>query len=245
MKAARTASKTFFFGYLYGQGSTIRGNTLSKNLAIEWHNTTTDGKGIHSFNATKLSDSIKVTFTQEEYDTAAKRIQKRLNEEGLFPLKKDLFVKPTERLIIETIYGEQVANNFLKNLVGIDKLIEHCQTQSKTKGTVTAIDGRELYSRSPHSALNLLLQGSAGVVGKQWMVNYHNIAQAKYKLRPFTHYKQYAYIHDEFECGCRADLAPLLAAALEEGAAQVTEQFNINLPIRADAHIGPNWAEVH
>jgi len=222
MKAARTASKTFFFGYLYGQGHSVRGVTLWTPV---------------------IADTL--TYTKEEYDTAAKRINKRLNEEGLFPLKKDLFIKPTETLILQTIYGEQVANNFLKNLVGIDKLIEHCQTQSKTKGTVTAIDGRELYSRSPHSALNLLLQGSAGVVGKQWMVNYHNITQTKYKLRPFTHYKQYAYIHDEFECGCRADLAPLLAAALEEGAAQVTEQFNINLPIRADAHIGPNWAEVH
>ena len=46
MKNARSLSKAFFFGYLYGQGSSIRGNTLSKNKEIHWHNTDTQEKGV-------------------------------------------------------------------------------------------------------------------------------------------------------------------------------------------------------
>ena len=44
-KAARNKSKGFFFGYLYGQGSSIRGTILSSNQVIKWHNTTTNEYG--------------------------------------------------------------------------------------------------------------------------------------------------------------------------------------------------------
>lgn len=221
MKEARIASKKFFFGYLYGQGDTVRGFTL-------W------------------TDSIEqiLKYTQSEYDAAEKRINKRLNGEGLFPLKKDLFVQPTKLLIKQTIYGKQVANDFLKNLSGIQELIKACQTQSKTKRTVTAIDGRELFSRSPHSALNLLLQGSAGVIGKRWMVNYHALAHDKGLIRGCD-WNQYAYIHDEFQTGCIKDKAKELCDVLEEGAAMITDQFKMNLPIKADATIGQTWVDTH
>lgn len=46
MKAARSASKAFFFGYLYGQGSSIRGNTLSKHKEIHWCNKDTKEEGV-------------------------------------------------------------------------------------------------------------------------------------------------------------------------------------------------------
>ena len=196
-------------------------------------------------------DIVKFEFTQKEYDQAKKRIERRLveiNGRQLFPLRKDEYVEYTERLIYETIYGEQVANTFLANLTGIQELIEACQLQSKTKGTVTAIDGRELYSRSPHSALNLLLQGSAGVVAKKWMINYHDLA-AQYGLtngRGKDFYQQ-AYIHDEFQVACIDDPVKidLLKKALTEGAAMVTQQFNTAIPIRADATYGQSWHQTH
>lgn len=219
MKAARMASKVFFFGYLYGQGDTIRGFTLWK-------------------------DGILKSYTQEEYDNAAARIQKRLNDEGLFPLKKTTYVRPTELLIFQTIYGKQVADDFLKNLNGIQDLIKDCQKQSRSKGTVTAIDGRELYSRSPHSALNLLLQGSAGVIGKQWMVNYHNLALEAGLKSPEDYY-QMAYIHDEYQCAAKTEYGDTLGKCLEDGAALVGEQYSMNLPIKADYAIGASWADTH
>ena len=218
-KAARMASKVFFFGYLYGQGDTIRGFTLWK-------------------------DGILKSYTQEEYDSAYERIQNRLNDAGLFPLKTDLYVQPTELLIFQTIYGKQVADDFLKNLDGIKDLIKDCQKQSRKKGTVTAIDGRELYSRSPHSSLNLLLQGSAGVIGKQWMVNYHALADAQGLKTPDDWY-QMAYIHDEFQCAAKKQYGDILGKCLEDGAILVGDQFNMNLPIKADYDIGQSWADTH
>ena len=226
MKLARSKSKGFFFGFLYGQGDTIRGSIL-------W------------------SDGCLPEYTQEEYTSAKKRIERRLvDAEGikLFPLRKDEYVIADESLILKTIYGKRIADTFLKNLVGIKELIDACQLQSKTKGTITAIDGRELYSRSPHSALNLLLQGSAGVIAKQWMVNYHDLA-SQYGLingRGIDFYQQ-AYIHDEYQVACIDDpiKIDLLKKALTRGASMVTEQFNTAIPIRGDATSGQSWHETH
>ncbi len=101
-----------------------------------------------------------------------------------------------------------------------------------------------MYSRSPHSALNLLLQGSAGVIGKQWMVNYNELAEAK-GLVFGKDWWQAAYIHDEFQCPCKVSATDTLEWCLEQGAMMVTDQFEMNLPIKADAVAGANWEFTH
>lgn len=226
MKKARSQSKGFFFGYLYGQGDTIRGSIL-------WY------------------DGCLPEYSVLEYAEAKKRIDRRLVEidgKKLFPLRKDEYVEADESLILKTIYGKQVADAFLKNLVGINELIQDCQLQSKSKGTVTAIDGRELHSRSPHSALNLLLQGSAGVIAKKWMENYHELAITNGLINSKSgDFYQQAYIHDEFQVACIdiPDKIETLKASLRDGASKVTTDFNMRIPIKADATSGKSWAETH
>lgn len=222
MVKARKASKAFFFGYLYGQGDTIRGYNL-------WYS------------------GCLTSYTPKEYKEAKKRVERRLIElEGTmyFPLKKDMLVTYDEELVLKTIYGKQVADTFLENLTGIQDLIKDCQKQSKDKGTVTAIDGRELMSKSPHSALNLLLQGSAGVIAKKWMVNYHTLA--KDRCLPHTiRWHQAAYVHDEYQCICMKHYATTLGDIMVDGCAMIQEQFSMSLPIEADYQIGSNWSETH
>ena len=190
---------------------------------------------------------MKLEFTQKEYDKAKERIENRLvdiNGKMLFPLRKDEYVQYTERLIFETIYGEQIANTFLERMTGIKELIADCAKQSKDTGYVRAIDGRLLYSRSPHSALNLLLQGSAGVIAKKWMVNYNNLAHEN-GLVTGIDYWQSAYVHDEFQCPSIIGKEELLMQCLEAGAYQVTFDYDMKLPIKADAVSGLNWSETH
>lgn len=248
MVSARKASKAFFFGFLYGQGSTIRGVTLTNGKTINWHNTTTNATGT----ALNGSEPLTLEFTQQEFNKAQKSIERRLiqvptpqGDLALFPLKKDEYINYKEELIYQTIYGEQVANNFLANLGGMQDLIKSCQEQSKQTNYILGLDGRKLYSRSPHSSLNLLLQGDAGIVAKKWMVNYHQIAWEKHKIFDPEHFKQQAYIHDEYDCICKPDHVEALCDALETGATKVTKDFNMNIPIAADSMVGGNWALCH
>ena len=222
MITARKLSKGFFFGYLYGQGDTIRGHNL-------WF------------------PGCLTTYTEKEYTAAKKRVERRLvtlENKKYFPLKKDMYVLYDDELILKTIFGKQVADTFLKNLTGIKTLIADCARQSKDKGTVTAIDGRELKSKSPHSALNLLLQGSAGVIAKKWMVNYHELAALK-GLPHGTNWSQCAFIHDEYQCACDTKYATKLGDIMVDGCAMIQQQFNTTLPIEADYQIGASWAETH
>ena len=122
--------------------------------------------------------------------------------------------------------------------------VKDCQKQSKETGYIIAIDGRKLVSRSPHSALNLLLQGSAGVVAKKWMVNYHELAATK-GMPHKKDWGQCAFIHDEFQCTCIESKASALGDILVEGCNMIQKQFNMALPIEADFVIGDNWAQTH
>ena len=222
MVTARKASKAFFFGYLYGQGDTIRGHNLWKPGCL-------------------------TNYTKKEYNTAKQKIERRLltiNDMQFFPLKKDQYVPYTDDLILKTIYGKQVADTFLKNLTGIKDLIKDCQVQSKEKGSVMAIDGRELFSKSPHSALNLLLQGSAGVIAKKWMYNYHTLATQR-GLPHGKQWSQMAYVHDEYQCQVDEPLAITLGDIMVEGCAMIQQQFNTNIPIEADYQIGKDWSCTH
>jgi len=222
MKTARSASKNFFFGYLYGQGDTIRGYNLWKPNCL-------------------------TSYTKKEYNAAKRRVERRLTtieDVKYFPLKKDMYVIYDEELILKTIYGKQVADTFLTNLTGIQDLIKDCQKQSKEKGSVTAIDGRELRSRSPHSALNLLLQGNAGIIAKQWMVNYQTVAINR-NIISGKHYRQMAYIHDEFQISCKPFKAEALGECLVDGCLMIQKQFNMNILIEADYIIGESWAQTH
>lgn len=222
MKAARTASKTFFFAFLYSAGDTVRGHTLWK-------------------------DGCLPSFSAEEYSSARKRVEARLKPiEGrmYFPLKKDQYILYDESLILKTIYGKRIADTFLANLSGLPELIADCQSQSRTAGYLKALDGRLLYSRSPHSSLNLLLQGGAGIVAKRWGVNYHQLCRSSGIIHG-THFCQQAFIHDEYDCRALDDYAHPLASCLEAGAAQVTTDLSMNLPIKADAKVGRNWYDCH
>ena len=215
-KKARNKSKAFFFAFLYSAGDTIRGHTL-------W------------------TDDCLPDYTPEEYSLAKTRVEKRLitiEDNLMFPLKKDKFVLYTEELILMTIYGKRIADTFLDRMSGIKELIADCELQSRTTGYLKMIDNRYLSSRSPHSSLNLLLQGSAGIIAKQWMVNYTSLSTS-------LNYWQSAFIHDEFQCTCIDADIPQLMVNLEEGAALVTTQFNMNLPIQADAVSGLTWSDTH
>ena len=60
------------------------------------------------------------------------------------------------------------------------KRVRDSVTNSATKGKIKGIDGRLLHVRSPHSALNTLLQGAGAVVCKLWLINMNKRIQTNW-----------------------------------------------------------------
>jgi DNA polymerase I-like protein with 3'-5' exonuclease and polymerase domains len=133
--------------------------------------------------------------------------------------------------------GAEIRQAYMDAIDGLEKLVNGVKEAAKQRGWIKAIDGRQIACDSQHKALNYLLQSSAGVVAKQWMVT------AQHVIFPDTH--QLAFIHDELQYETRSDLAKSLARHLEECAVLAGEFYNIRLPINAEAKIGSTWADVH
>ena len=70
--------------------------------------------------------------------------------------------------------GAEIRAAYVAAIPGLDDLLTAIKVAGD-RGFVKAIDGRKVLLDSPHKALNFLLQGSAGVIAKRWLViaNHH------------------------------------------------------------------------
>ena len=103
-----------------------------------------------------------------------------------------------------------------------------------------AIDGRKIYVDSQHKALNYLLQCSAGVIAKRWLL----IADETIKEAGLRAH-QLAFIHDEIQYECAQSHIKDMKITLEHSAVRAGEYYNLRVPIAAEAKSGNNWSEVH
>jgi DNA polymerase I-like protein with 3'-5' exonuclease and polymerase domains len=131
--------------------------------------------------------------------------------------------------------GREIKEAFIEAIPGLDSLLSAIK-HAATRGYVKGIDGRSILVDSPHKALNYLLQGSAGVLAKRWMVIAHD--------NPFC-CSQLAFIHDELQYECTPEHADDLKFRLELAAVEAGEYYNLRIPIAAEGKIGNTWADVH
>jgi len=132
--------------------------------------------------------------------------------------------------------GKKVRAAFIEAIDGLSELLQAVKKRSAS-GTIMAIDGRKIYVDSTHKALNYLLQCSAGVIAKRWLLITHE------NLPPTAH--QLAFVHDELQYECKKEDVEDLKFLLELSAAQAGEYYSLRIPIAAEAKSGATWAEVH
>ena len=124
---------------------------------------------------------------------------------------------------------------FIEAIPGLSDLLSAVKSAAD-RGFVKGIDGRKILVDSPHKALNYLLQGSAGVIAKRWMIIAND--------NPFC-CSQLACIHDELQYECTPTHANELRFKLELSAVEAGEYYNLRIPIAAEGKVGNTWADVH
>jgi DNA polymerase I-like protein with 3'-5' exonuclease and polymerase domains len=133
--------------------------------------------------------------------------------------------------------GAEIRGAYVSAIDGLSDLLSAVRAAAD-RGFVKSIDGRKIPVDSPHKALNYLLQSSAGVVAKRWMV----IADRE-NIYSSTH--QLAFVHDELQYETLPDNAESLKQILEDSAVEAGEYYNLRIPIAAEGKIGSTWADVH
>jgi DNA polymerase I-like protein with 3'-5' exonuclease and polymerase domains len=135
--------------------------------------------------------------------------------------------------------GKEIREAFVAAIDGLSQLLAAIKEASK-EGNFKSIDKRKIKVDSEHKALNYLLQSSAGIIAKRWMViNDQTIKTTKLCA------SQLAFIHDELQFECHPEHAQDLQTSLVYSAAAAGEYYNLRVPIAAEAKQGSNWYEVH
>ena len=135
--------------------------------------------------------------------------------------------------------GKALKQRFFANLPSLKKLRDRVQ-QAANRGFLKGIDGRRIYVRSPHAALNTLLQGSGAIVMKQAMINLYQLIKLNALDACFV-----ANIHDEWQLQVRESQADSVGRLGVECIEKVTEQFNMRCDLTGEYKIGDTWYETH
>lgn len=145
---------------------------------------------------------------------------------------------------------------FLDNFPAMKKLKAAIEKAVNTKGYLKGLDGRKLRVRSPHSALNTLLQSAGALIMKKALVILDKTLQDK-GLIPGQDYEFVANVHDEWQIevldapyGGLDEQEPYsVPEVVGQTAAWAIEEagkhFGLRCPLAGDYNIGTSWKETH
>ena len=135
--------------------------------------------------------------------------------------------------------GKRLKDTFLARTQGLNNLVNDVKKAAK-RGYLVGLTGRRLYVRSPHAALNTLLQSAGAYVMKYYVV----LLDKKLKEGGYE-YKMVGNIHDEIQMQVNEDHAEQVARICEETFADVTNKLNFRCKLEGEAKVGSNWADTH
>jgi len=133
--------------------------------------------------------------------------------------------------------GKRLKTSFFEKIPAIKKLVTAVERNVQLNKSLRGLDGRILACRSPHSAVNLLLQSAGAVIMKQALVEFAKLAQHPYEL--------HGNIHDEVQFSCDKEHADDLGQAFCDGIKEAGKILEFRCPLDGEYSIGKNWAETH
>lgn len=135
--------------------------------------------------------------------------------------------------------GKKLIDSFISNTPGLSSLKKKI-SRLMAKGHLPALDGRRVWVRSEHAALNTLLQSAGAIIAKQWLVESTKLLQEK-----GINAKLLAFVHDETQWEVREDQAEEAARLIEQAATKAGEALGFRCPVDAEGKVGNNWRECH
>ena len=135
--------------------------------------------------------------------------------------------------------GGVIRQRFLNNMPSLQNLLARVE-QVADRGYIRGIDGRRLYVRSSHAALNTLLQGGGAILCKQWSICMDRAIE-KERLRA----KLVNTIHDELQFEVHRQDADRVAELAQSSIREAGHLLKLRVQMDAEAKIGFSWADTH
>ena len=136
--------------------------------------------------------------------------------------------------------AKALKEKFLDNAPAIRRLRHDVLTAVETRGFLRGIDGRRLEIRSPHSALNTLIQSAGALIVKQATIALHKIIQQE-KLDC----SMVAHIHDEMQLQVKEDITEYVGQQAVQSIQATKDFFDFRCELDGEFKIGKTWADTH
>ena len=135
--------------------------------------------------------------------------------------------------------GKKLIDSFLAATPALAALRENV-SKVASKGFVPGLDGRKIWVRSEHAALNSLLQGAGAVVMKQALVLFDaKIRQNKWPV------KMVVNVHDEFQWETDEKHAIITGEAAKQSIVEAGLFYNLRCPLDGEYKYGKSWRDTH
>ena len=133
--------------------------------------------------------------------------------------------------------GKRLRKSFFDNLPTFTALKDKV-SRAATRGYLKGLDGRKLFVRSEHSALNTLLQGAGAIVMKKALVIFN-----EYIKDMDAHFV--CNVHDEWQVEAKEDIAEEVGRLGVAAIVQAGWAYNLRCPLDGEFNVGNNWSETH
>ena len=135
--------------------------------------------------------------------------------------------------------GQKLIDAFLKGTPALKRLRDKVSLYA-SKGYVPGLDGRKIWVRSEHAALNSLLQGAGAIVMKKALV----IFDRRCKELSID-VKMVANVHDEWQFECSEVYARIAGEVARQSIVDAGVFYNLRCPLDGEYKVGRNWRETH
>jgi DNA polymerase I-like protein with 3'-5' exonuclease and polymerase domains len=135
--------------------------------------------------------------------------------------------------------GAKLRKRFFDNLPAF-KHLKDAVGRAASKGFLKGLDGRKLYVRSEHAALNTLLQSAGAIVMKHAMINLHRDIKLNTLDAHFV-----CNVHDEWQIEAIEKQSDCVGQLGVDAIRRTGEELELFCELDGEYKIGDNWSETH
>lgn len=112
---------------------------------------------------------------------------------------------------------------------------------------IKGLDGRKIAIRSPHAALNSLLQSAGALLCKAWVARTEELLIARGLKHGWDgDFAYMAWVHDEMQIAARTpEIAAIIAECSQEAMRWAGDLFKFRCLLDTESKIGDNWRDCH
>ena len=136
-------------------------------------------------------------------------------------------------------HGQKLMNRFLSNMPALKRVRNDAQIAAE-RGLIRGVDGRHLHIRSPHSALNTLIQGAGATICKDWLIN-----MTQRISRKGIDVRLVASIHDEYQFEVAKKDVNQFGIITKDAIKDTELKLKFRCPLDSTWKHGTTWAETH